>query len=125
METLKKLFAKKAPPRPEAAEEVPIMETEVAARPRMVGELEPIYVKSMTLQSLADVRGVSDELRVGNIVILDIAPLMDRDPADLKRAVDQLRGICEGIGGDIGRLTESRVIATPRFVRIHFKKEAA
>ena len=124
MEVLKKLFAKKAPPRPEMVEEVPTIETEVAARPRMVGELEPIYVKSITLQSLADVRGVADELRLGNIVILDIAPLMDRDPADLKRAVDQLKGICEGIGGDIGRLTESRVIATPRFVRIRFREVA-
>ena len=125
MEYLRRIFRRTPEQRPEAVEEVPILEVEEAAKSRGLSEIEPIYVKSMNLQSLVDVREVADELRAGNIVVLDITPLMNQDPAELKRAIDQLKGITHGIGGDIGRLTESKVIATPKFVRIQFKKTEA
>lgn len=127
MQSLKKIFTKKAPPKRgsiEAAEEVPTMEITETPRGRSLGEVEPIQVKSMDLQTIVDVQGVANELQTGNIVILDITPMMDEDPAELKRAVDQLKGITQGIGGDVGRLSESRIIATPKFVRIQFKKPA-
>jgi len=118
---------KRRPPtaRPEEiAQEVPVVEVEEAVVAKRVSEIEPIFVKSMNMQSLADVQGVANELRVGNIVVIDITPLMEQDPADLKRAIDQLKGICQGIGGEVGRLTETKVLATPRFVRLQFKKES-
>ncbi len=101
------------------------LEEEAVGRPRGIHALEPIYVKSMDLHSLADVQEVADELRAGNIMILDITTLMNQDPAELKRAIDQLKGICQVIGGDVGRLTESKVIATPRLINIQFKRTAA
>lgn len=102
-----------------------IEEKAVSSPPKGVSELEPIYVKSMELRSLVDVQEVADELRTGNIMVLDISMLMNQDPAELKRAIDQLKGICQAIGGDVGRLTESKVLATPRFVNIRFKKAIA
>lgn len=108
----------------EVAQEVPVVEVEEAVVAKRVSEIEPIFVKSMNMQSLADVQGVANELRVGNIVVIDITPLMEQDPADLKRAIDQLKGVCQGIGGEVGRLTETKVLATPRFVRLQFKKES-
>lgn len=126
MRLFKRIF-KGEPQRPaeEAIEGVPILEFEEEARAREVSEVEPIYVKSVDLRSLADVQTVADELRAGNIVILDIAQFMDQNPEELKRAVDQLKGIAQGIGGDVGRLTEAKIIATPRFVRIQFKRPEA
>jgi len=127
MESLKKIFTKKTPVRQkpvEATEEVPTMEVTETPRGRSLGEIEPIQVKSMELRTIVDIQEVANELQAGNIVILDITPLMDEDPAELKRAVDQLKGITQGIGGDVGRLTESRIIATPKFVRIQFKRPA-
>ena len=122
MESLKRLF-RGGPKRPETVgEEIPVLEIEEAGKARGLSEIEPIYVKSMDLQSLVDVQGAADELRVGNIVVLDITPLMNQDPAELKRAIDQLKGIAQGVGGDIGRLSESKVIATPKFVKIQFKR---
>lgn len=107
----------------EVIEEVPVIEIEEEPRAfKKTAELEPIYVKSMELSSLVDVQEVADELRNGNIMILDISALMNQDPAELKRAIDQLKGICQAIGGDVGRLTESRVMATPKYVNIKFKK---
>ncbi len=108
----------------EIAKEVPVVEVEAAAEAKRLSEIEPIFIKSMNLQSLVDVQGVVNELQAGNIVVLDISSLMEQDPSDLKRAIDQLKGICQGIGGEVGRLTETKVIATPKFVRLQFKKEA-
>lgn len=128
MRALRKIFTK-APERPQSEEigsEVPILEVEETAEEEAeMGKLEPIYVKSVDLQSLNDVQIIANELKSGNIVIIDITALMNQDPAELKRAIDQLKGICHGIGGDIGRLTESKVLVTPRFIRIQFKKAAA
>lgn len=107
----------------EIAKEVPVLEVEPGAEVRKLSEAE-ILVKSMTIQSLADVPNVANELQAGNILVLDISALMEQDPADLKRAIDQLKGISQGIGGDVGRLSETKVLVTPRFVRIQFKKEA-
>lgn len=127
MKSLKRLLGSKSEVKLETVEEVPIMEVEekVVGRPRGISELEPIYVKSMDLHSLVDVQEVADQLRAGNIMILDITTLMNQDPGELKRAIDQLKGICQAIGGDVGRLTESKVIATPRFINIQFKKAIA
>jgi len=127
LRSLKKLFKAKSGVRPETVDEIPIMELEEEAvgRPRGIHALEPIYVKSMDLHSLVDVQEVADELRAGNIMILDITTLMNQDPAELKRAIDQLKGICQVIGGDVGRLTESKVIATPRLINIQFKRTVA
>lgn len=121
---LKRLFGEPRP-KPEAIKEVPVVEIE-EARPKGAGkvELEPIYIKSMELHSLVDIEEVSNELRDGNIVIIDISSLMNQDPVELKRAIDQVKGICQTIGGDVGRLTESKVIATPKFVNIQFKRAA-
>lgn len=121
MRALKRVFGgPKADP--EIAQEIPIMEVEDVHKTRNTSELEPIYVKSMELRSLIDVQEVADELRTGNIMVLEISTLMNHDPEELKRAIDQLKGICQAIGGDVGRLTESKVIATPRFVNIRFKR---
>jgi len=127
LRSLKKLFKAKSGVRPETVDEIPIMELEEEAvgMPKGIHALEPIYVKSMDLHSLVDVQEVADELRAGNIMILDITTLMNQDPAELKRAIDQLKGICQVIGGDVGRLTESKVIATPRLINIQFKRTAA
>lgn len=127
MEKLKEIFTKKksAEQEPSEAEaEVPTLEVSETPEARGVGEIEPIYVKSMDLNSIVDIQRAANELQNGNIAVLNISPLMDEDPEELKRAVDQLRGITEGMGGDIGRLSESKVIATPKFVRIQFKEKA-
>ncbi len=127
MNTLKKIFTKKAPAKRspvEVRDEIPVIEITETPTPRGLGEIEPILIKSMDLQSVIDVQDIANELQDGNVVIVDITPMLDEDPAELKRAVDQLKGISQGIGGDVGRLSESKIIATPKFVRIQFKKPA-
>lgn len=129
MDTLKDIFSKKKKKKSskkgtsDAAADVPVMEISETTGMERVGEVEPILVKSVDMNSMVDVQDVSNELRDGNIVILNISPLMEDDPAELKRGIDQLKGVAEEIGGDVGRLSESRIIATPELVRIQFSRE--
>jgi SepF-like predicted cell division protein (DUF552 family) len=81
------------------------------------------YVKPIKLRSLADVQKVNQELNEGKIVLGDITPLLQRDPQELKRAIDQLKGICRGIGGDIIGIGESKILVTPTNIRIYRKRE--
>ena len=81
------------------------------------------YVKPVKIRSLADVQRVNKELNEGNIVLGDITPLLTRDPQELKRAIDQLKGICRGIGGDIIGIGESKILVTPTNIRIYRKRE--
>lgn len=83
---------------------------------------EKIYIKSMQLLSVADVQKVVNELRKGNIVILNIETLASKDAIELKRAIEQLKGITSGIGGDIAAITDERVIVTPSFVQVWKKR---
>lgn len=76
------------------------------------------YLKAMPLRTLADVEVIKHELKLGNILILKITPLARKNVEDVKKAVDELSGFSQTIGGDIASLGEERVVIVPNFVRI-------
>ncbi|MHC1605714.1 MAG: cell division protein SepF [Candidatus Methanofastidiosia archaeon] len=81
------------------------------------------YIKTLKLRSLADVQKVSHELNDGNIVLADISVLSERDPIELKRTIDQIKGICRGIGGDMAGIGDTmHVIITPSNIKIWREK---
>lgn len=128
MDNIKNIFSKKKKNKKssnnEESEEgsgVPVIEVTESQESRQIGEIEPIVVRSFDLNSSVDVKDVTDQLEQGNIAIINISPLMDEDPAELKQAVNQLKRATRELGGDVGRLSESRIIATPQLVRIEFK----
>jgi SepF-like predicted cell division protein (DUF552 family) len=72
----------------------------------------------MPLHTLADVEVIKHELTLGNILILKITPLARKNVEDVKKAVDELSGFTESIGGDIASLGKERVVIVPNSVRI-------
>lgn len=116
MKVFKRIFQRPS----ETPEGIRVVESEV--KEERLG-IEPIYIKSMNLESSDDLKKVGDELRAGNIVILNIASFMSRDVEGLKQAIAQLKGMCYAIGGDIGRLGDSWIVATPRYVTIQFREQ--
>jgi SepF-like predicted cell division protein (DUF552 family) len=95
---------------------------ESAAKEGIAGQRPAsMYVRFMPFAGLVDVNTVSEEIRKGNIVIMDVSPLVERGSdlkLQLKRAVDQLRAVCVGLDGDIGQLGNRYVILTPQSVKI-------
>ena len=80
------------------------------------------YLKAMPLKELADVEKVKEEVRSGNIVILRVTPLANKNLDDVKNAVSDLYQFSESMGGDIARLGEERVVICPKNVRIWREK---
>ena len=72
----------------------------------------------MPLRSLDDVEAIKHELNLGNILILKITPLARKSVEDVKKAVNELYGFTQSIGGDIASLGEERVVIVPNFIRI-------
>ncbi len=78
----------------------------------------PIYVKAMLLRNLVDVELVKDEIKSGNVVILRITAMAMKNADDAKEAVNELCKFVSGVGGDIARLGEERLVVTPPTVKI-------
>jgi SepF-like predicted cell division protein (DUF552 family) len=109
---------KDAPP---GIEEVNVLEVEENSAPSFF-EPEPIYIKSLEIKDSVDIQDANDELQRGNILIIDMGSLLGKDPVEVKQTVEQLKAISKKVGGDIGKLSDSKVIATPKFVKIQFRK---
>jgi SepF-like predicted cell division protein (DUF552 family) len=76
------------------------------------------YFKAMPLRSLNDVEVIKHELNSGNILVLKVTPLARKSIEDVRKAVDELSGFTQSIGGDIARLGEERVVIVPSFIKI-------
>ncbi|NMC57982.1 MAG: cell division protein SepF [Candidatus Methanofastidiosa archaeon] len=77
-----------------------------------------VYIKSLKLRGLGDIRDISKQLSEGHILIVDIGLLAEREPLELKRAIDQIKGILRGIGGDIAGISERKILIAPSSVKI-------
>jgi len=74
------------------------------------------YIKTIALRSLTQVVDIQDELRRGNIIILDSIEILrqgESSVVEFKRALEQIKGTVRELGGSIGRLGEQYIIATP------------
>jgi SepF-like predicted cell division protein (DUF552 family) len=77
-----------------------------------------VYIKTLKLNSLEELEKIKSELESGNIVIVRLTPLFDKDLDDVKRAVRNLTNFTKKFNGDIASLGEDRVIVTPTNVKI-------
>jgi len=76
------------------------------------------YIKAIPLRAYEDVDIIKSEVRAGNIVITNVAPLAKHNIEDVKRAINELNEYAVLISGDIARLGEERVILTPKTIKI-------
>jgi SepF-like predicted cell division protein (DUF552 family) len=83
---------------------------------------EKTYLKALPLRDLADIEGIKNEVKNGNILILRVTPLASKNIEDVKAAVNELYEFAESIGGDIARLGEERIVICPKNVRIWREK---
>jgi SepF-like predicted cell division protein (DUF552 family) len=87
---------------------------------KRLSELEQIFVRSKKIESLADVPPVINEIRDGNIVLLDISRLNDggdRTHLELRRIIERIRGETRGYRAEIALVNDDCMIVTPHFVR--------
>ncbi len=87
---------------------------------KRLADLESIFVRSKRLESLEDVSFIVNQVRDGNIILLDISRLnVDKEQAqlELKRIIERIRGETRSYRADIALVNEGCVIVTPSFVK--------
>jgi uncharacterized protein len=80
-------------------------------------------VKPVLLENEDDVKIVCDELKKGNIILVNIASLSKRNALKLRDFVSQIKEEAEAINGDIARISQERVLVTPSKVKIVKRKD--
>jgi hypothetical protein len=100
-------------------------EPESPAQKENKDETPKTYLKAMPLRDLADLENIKTEVSNGNILILKITPLANKNISDVSRAVNDLYAFTESIGGDIARLGEERIVICPPKIRIWREKTPA
>ena len=81
-----------------------------------------IYLKAMPLRKLSDLTKIKSEVESGNILIIKVSPLANKNVEDIKTAVNELCSFAESVDGDIARLGEERIVITPSGVWIWREK---
>jgi len=95
---------------------------EYPLKPQASTPPEKIYIKAWVLKSLEELDSVKDEVLSGNIMILRLGKLAEKNMEDVKKAVNELYDFVQQINGDIARLGEERIVVTPPFVKIWRRK---
>jgi SepF-like predicted cell division protein (DUF552 family) len=79
-----------------------------------------IMIRPFTLDDFSDIKPILDTLRDGyTIGLVNIRPLRDRDPVELKRAINKLKKTCDAIDGDIAGFSEDWIVVTPSFAGVY------
>jgi SepF-like predicted cell division protein (DUF552 family) len=79
-----------------------------------------LEVKVFVLDDYENIRDILDVVRSEKTMcLIDIHLLRNKDPDELRRAVDKLKKTVEAVGGDLVGFHENWVMAAPRNVHIH------
>ena len=79
---------------------------------------QQVLVVPDKLSSGEDLDMISTQLKEGNILLVNMAPLQAEDPEIARGIIDQLKGVCTGLRGDMAAVSEDIVLVVPSFVRI-------
>lgn len=81
-------------------------------------------VKPISLQTEEDRNLIIDEVKKGNIILVNIADLSKRNAIKLRDLVSGVRGAVESIDGDIARVSQDKILVTPSKVKIIKTRQA-
>lgn len=85
---------------------------------------QDLEVRVFVLDEYENIRTILDVIRSEKTMcLIDIHLLRNKDPDELKRAVDKLKKTVEAVGGDLVGFHENWVLAAPKNVKIHKGKE--
>jgi len=76
------------------------------------------YIKSLGANTPTILADVERELRKGNIVLLDTEALSQTNRLTLKKMIMDLKAIEADIDGDMGRISETKLLIVPGGFRI-------
>ena len=91
------------------------IETEDKGEGKKMGK---ICIRVESLNDITDTDKIQKSLRRGEIVLVRIKGMKDKDIGDLKRSVEKLKKTCMAINGDIAGIEEEWIILTPHYAKV-------
>lgn len=84
------------------------------------GSSNKILVRPYILEDFSDVKPIVDALRGREtIVLINIAPLKEKDMVELKRAINKLKKTVDAISGDIAGFGDDYIVAAPDYAEVY------
>ena len=80
------------------------------------------YIKSFAASSADVVTDIERELKKGNLVVLDTEAVSQGGRVSLKKLINDLKALEQEVDGDMGRISESKILITPNGFRILKKR---
>lgn len=80
------------------------------------------FVKPMDLIVETDSEAIINEVKNGNIVLINIGDLAKRNALKLKELISIIKAQVDEVDGDMARISQDRVLATPARVKIIKRK---
>jgi len=87
-------------------------ETEEASGRKLLVEVE-------RMDNYNDADRIQRKVREGNILIVKVRDLKQKDMNELKRAVDKVKKTCLAVDGDIAGIGNDWIIVCPKSVKVH------
>ena len=84
-----------------------------------------ILIQVEKLNDYMDSDRIQKKVREGNILLVRIKELKDKDIGELKRAIARIRKTCIAVNGDIAGVSDEWIIVTPSFAKVHRESPAA
>lgn len=79
-----------------------------------------VNVRVFVLDDYENIRDILDVIRgEKTMCLIDIHLLRNKDPDELRRAIDKLKKTVNAVGGELVGFHENWVLAAPRYVHIH------
>lgn len=87
-------------------------------------EHKDLEVRVFVLDDYENIRDILDVLRnERTMCLIDIHLLRNKDPDELRRAIDKLKKTAEAVSGEIVGFHENWILAAPKNVHIHKGRE--
>lgn len=80
-------------------------------------EVPLAYVKPVALESAAIIPEIKEELKHGNLILLNISPMLKKEKA-LQDVISNLKVYANSIRGDIARIDNDKILLTPNRIKI-------
>ena len=84
----------------------------------LLDEEKYTYVKSLNANTPNIVAELSKELKKGNLVLLDTEALSQTNRLSLKQVIADVKALENELNGDMGRLSETKILVVPGGFRI-------
>lgn len=88
----------------------------------LLDEEKYTYVKSLNANTQGVINDTVRELKKGNIVVLDTENMSPTNRLGLKKLIADLKTVQDEIDGDMGRISESKILIVPGGYRVLKRK---